>query len=124
MGRNVLKRAPRMILKCTSLTPSADMFARLNWVPFSERVKYKKATLVFKYLNKITPLYMTNVFTPFTQIRETRQSTNKALKVPLAKKECYAKSFAMSGAKIWNSLQNYIIGTFKSELRKAIVSDT
>ena len=93
-----LKRAARMILKCTSLTPSADTFARLNWVPFSEKVKYKKATLVFKCLNKMTPLYMTNLFTPFTQIRETRQSTNKALKVPLAKKECYAKSFAVSGA--------------------------
>ena len=60
-----LKRAARMILKCTSLTPSADMFARLNWVSFSERVKYKKATLVFKCLNKMTLLYMTNLFTPF-----------------------------------------------------------
>ena len=29
-------------------------------------------------------------FTPFTQIRETRQ-------VPLAKKECYVKSFAVTG---------------------------
>ena len=42
-----LKRAARMILKCTSLTPSADTFARINWVPFSERVKYKKAILLF-----------------------------------------------------------------------------
>ena len=78
----------------------------------------------------MTPLYMTNIFTPFTQIRETRQSTNKALKVPLAKKEYYAKSFAvMSGANIWNSLHEQLrtidsLGTFKSELRKAIVSDT
>ena len=74
-----------MILKCTSLNTSADTFARLNWVPFSERVKYKKPTLVFKCLNTITTLYMTNLFTPFTQIRKTRQSTNNALKVPLAK---------------------------------------
>ena len=77
----------------------------------------------------MTPLYMTNLFTPFTQIRETRQSTNKALKGPLAKKECYAKSFTVSGANIWNSLHEQLrtidsLGTFKSELRKAIVSDT
>ena len=52
-----LKRAARMILKCTSLTPSADTFARLNWVPFSKRVKYKKATLVFKCLNKMTSFH-------------------------------------------------------------------
>ena len=73
------------------------------------------------------PLCMTNLFTPFTQIRETRQSTNKALKVPLAKKECYAKRFAVS-ANIWNNLHEQLrtidsLGTFKSELRKAIVSD-
>ena len=77
----------------------------------------------------MTPLYMANLFTPFTQICETRQSTNKALKVPLAKKEWYAKSFAVSGANIWNSLHAQLVtidslGTFKSELRKAIVSDT
>ena len=94
-----LKRAARMILKCTSLTPSADTFARLNWVPLSERVKYKKATLVFKCLNK-------NLLTPFTQIRETRQSTNKALKVPFAKKECFAKRFAVSGANIIVCMNN------------------
>ena len=40
-----LKRAARMILKCTSLTHLADTFA--NWVPFSERVKYKKMLLLF-----------------------------------------------------------------------------
>ena len=86
-----LKLAARLILKCTSLTPTADTFAGQNWVPFSARVKYKRLLLFLKCLNKMTPLYMTNLFTPFTQIREIRQSTNKALKVPLAKKECYAK---------------------------------
>ena len=29
-----------------------------------------------------------SIYTVGLQIRETRQSTNKALKVPLAKKEC------------------------------------
>ena len=43
-----LKRAARIILQCAFLTPSADMFSKLNWLSFSERVKYRKATLVFK----------------------------------------------------------------------------
>lgn len=119
-----LKRAARMILKCTTLTPSADMFARLNWVSFPERVKSKKAILVFKCLNKLTPLYMTNLFAPNGHIRETRQSTNKALKVPLAKKECYVKSFAASGVNIWNNLPEQLrtvdsLDTFKKEIRRA-----
>ena len=35
---------------------------------------------------------------------ETRQSTRMALAIPFAKKNCYATSFAMSGAIIWNDL--------------------
>ena len=50
------------------------------------------------------PLYMTNLFTPLTQIRETRQSTDLALRVPFAKKESYSTSFAVKGAYIWNNL--------------------
>ena len=35
-----LKRAVRVILQCAFLTPSADMFSKLSWLSFSERVKY------------------------------------------------------------------------------------
>ena len=43
--------------------------------------------------------------------------------------ECDANSFAVSGANIWNSLHEQLrtidsLGTFKSERRKVIVSDT
>ena len=80
------------------------MFSKLNWLSFSERVKYRKATLVFKCVNRMTPRYMTNLFTPLTHIRETRQSTRMALTIPFAKKNCYATSFAVSGVIMWNDL--------------------
>ena len=80
------------------------MFSKLNGLSFSERVKYRKATLVFKCVNRMTPRYMTNLFTPLTHIRETTQSTRMALTIPFAKKNCYATSFAVSGAIMWNDL--------------------
>ena len=49
MLNKCLKRAARIILQCAFLTPSADMFSKLNWLSFSERVKYRKTTLVFKW---------------------------------------------------------------------------
>ena len=61
-----LKRAARIILQCAFLTISADMFSKLNWLSFSKRVKYRKATLVFKCVNRMTPRYMTNLLTPLT----------------------------------------------------------
>ena len=52
----------------------------------------------------MSPVYMTNLFTPLMHIRETRQSTHMALTIPFAKNNCYASSFAVSGAIMWNDL--------------------
>ena len=122
-----LKRAARIILQCAFLTPSADMFSKLNWLSFSERVKYRKSTLVFKSVNRMTPRYMTNLFTPLTHFRETRQSTRMALTIPFAKKNCYATSFAVRGAIMWNDLHPQLrtmtcLTSFKRELRKTLCS--
>ena len=122
-----MKGAARIILQGTFLTPSADMFSKLNWFSFSERVNYRKATLVFKCVNRMTPMYMTNMFTPLTHIRETRQSTRMALAIHFARKNCYATSFAVSGAIIWNDLSPQLITitcltSFKRELRKTVCS--
>ena len=116
---NCLKRATRIFLQCAFLTPSADMFSKLNWLLFSERVKYRK--------NRMTPRYMANLFTPLTHIRESRQSTRMALTIPFAQKNCYATSFAVSGAIMWNDLHLQsrtiiCLTSFKRELRKTVCS--
>ena len=69
-------------------------------------VQYTKGIIVFKCINKMTPLCMTNLFTPLTQICKTRQSTDMCmiLKVLPTKKECYANCFAVNGTIIWNNL--------------------
>ena len=72
------------------------------------------------------PLYMTNLFTPLTLIREMRQSTDLALTVPFAKKESYSTSFSIKGAYICNNLNAQLravnsLGSFKVELRKTFI---
>ena len=71
----------------------------------------QKCTLVFKCVNQMTPMYMTNLFTPLTHIRETRQSTRMALTIHFAKKNGYAMSFAVSGAIIWNGFPPQLLLT-------------
>ena len=121
-----LKRAARIILQCAFLTPSADMFSKLNWLSYSERVKYRKATLVFKCVNRMTPRYMTNLFTPLTHIRETiRLVSQYGTGHSFCKKNCYATSFAVSGAIMWNDLHPQLrtitcLTSFKRELRKTL----
>ena len=101
------------------------MLSKLNWLSFSERVKYRKTTLVFKCLNRMSPVYMTNLFTPLMYIRERRQSTHMALTIPFAKKNCYSTSFAVSGAHMPPQLRTITcLNSFKRELRKTFVPIT
>ena len=52
------KRAARIILDKSIETPSADMFAELNWMTFPDRVKFQKSVLIFKIFNNLTPSYL------------------------------------------------------------------
>ena len=56
------KRAARIILDRSIDTPSADLFAELNWMTFPERVKYQKAVLMFKIMNTVIPSYLNNLY--------------------------------------------------------------
>ena len=113
MLNKCLKRAARIILQCAFLTPSVDMFSKLNWFSFSEIVKYRKATLVFKCVNRMTPMYMTNIFTPHTQ---TRQSTRMALTIHFANKELLRYEFCCESGNHMERLA-YTMTSFKCELR-------
>ena len=53
------KRAARIILDKTYETPSEDLFKKLNWMKFDERIKYKKAIIMFNSVNDVSyPQYM------------------------------------------------------------------
>ena len=52
-----------------------------------------------------------------------------ALTIPFAKKNCYATSFAVNGANMWNDLPPQLrtitcLNSFKRELRKTFVHIT
>ena len=40
------------------LSPSAEMFGRLKWLPFCEEVKVIKCALAFQWINEETALYI------------------------------------------------------------------
>ncbi len=56
------KRAARMIYNLPTRTPTGPLLKQLNWMPLMDRIKYKKAVMVFKSLNGLAPQYMKNLF--------------------------------------------------------------
>ena len=103
------KRAARIILdvKKPTDTPSADLFAKLNWLSFDKRIILQRGTLVYKCLNNLAPDYLCNIFTKLKDARSriTRAFTND--KLALQRKFRLAvgqKSFLYRGTHLWNSL--------------------
>ena len=100
------KRAARIILNRDVDAPSAPLFLELKWMPFSERVRFQKAILMYKTFNNLSPQYLRNIFTFTSDIsnRQLRSTFFNTLHVPKPSCELFRTSFSNSGSLIWNAL--------------------
>ena len=58
---NLQKRAATLILHKPVRTPTHGLFKQLKWLSFNDRCKYHTSILVYKTLNNMAPLYMTDI---------------------------------------------------------------
>lgn len=121
------KRAARIILKAEYITPSTIMFQRLGWMSVSSRLKYNKAVLAYKALNKLTPAYISNLLKPSSQIRNKclRSSENGSVSIPRSNTALYDGSFSCSASRLWNSLPQTVrlapsLNSFKRSVKEFI----
>jgi hypothetical protein len=105
----IQKRAARMILDITDFRyPSHCMFNQLKWMPIHNRIEYRKVTMVYRSLNNLAPRYMRDMFKYVSEVntRNTRSANRNDLYLAGRKhKDIYMKSFAFSGAQLWNRLK-------------------
>ncbi len=76
-------------------------------MPIHDRIKFRKATMVYKSVNDLAPNDMKDMFTYVRDSHSctTRSSVKNDLYLPTGKhKELYIQSFAYSGANTWNSI--------------------
>ena len=125
------KRAARIILDKDYNSPSEELFKELRWMTFQERIKYKKAILVYKSLNNVCPEYLQTKFTHLqtNSCQTLRSVENNELTVPTPRLEFYRKSLCYSGPIIWNTIPKYVrlstsIETFKRSYLKWRYSGT
>ena len=86
-----------------------DLIEKLNWPTISEIIKQETATMVYKSLNGLVPMYLSNIFSR-NSTRDTiylRNSEND-LRVPQFKTANGQKSFAYRGAHLWNNLESEV----------------
>lgn len=119
------KRAARMILNCNMYTPSKELFTRMKWIPFQERVKYFRCIFVFKCLNDLSSDFHKDVFQEVSTQHNfyTRQCTRHDLIIDKCHTEYLKNAISYDGASLWNKLPSNIkqisnVKTFKLALKK------
>ena len=96
-----------MITGADYLTPTKEILNKLGWSNLTERRNKQKALMMFKIVNGMTTRYLKEIFSarPGASVYNLRTSLDD-IAIPRARTDYYRKSFAFTGAKIWNALPN------------------
>ncbi len=92
-------------------------------MPLGDRVKYRKTYMMYKSLNGLAPVYMSEMFKYVheSHFRDTRTSSPSNLSLQSGKhKDIYINSFMYSGAKIWNHIPTNIRKSVSLESFKGV----
>lgn len=99
------KRAARIILKKPIKTPSIFMFKELNWLSFSNRLKYHIALLVYKSTKGLVPVYISNIIQfSSNDTYNMRSKSNIKIKQLQCNTNFQKKTFSYLSIQVWNNL--------------------
>ena len=118
-------RTTRVITRSTYNTSTTVLLDKLGWEQLQIRRKKQKAVTVYKAIHKLTPVYLQNLFNPWSTEYFIRNHENKLY--PAKPRTEYLKhSFSYSGALLWNDLPKQMIHkfTFKSNSHMAIMKNS
>ena len=105
-----LKRIARLILAKPRRHPTSELFKQLNWLTFSDRCKYHCAVLVFKIMNNMAPIYMSDIITfAKNETYSLRSSVHNDLVIKTKPRTKYFNdTFAYYSMTIWNNIPIYL----------------
>ena len=99
-------RAARIIFQVPRRHPSSPLLNSLHWLPVDSRIKFKIMLYIYKILNNMMPVYLSNCVNVYVPAREGLRSAmdTTRLKTPLTHKTVGDRSFSSFGSENWNNL--------------------
>ena len=93
-----------------------DILYKLHWLPLKYRIFYKMVLIVFKCLNGMGPIYLSEL------LSYSSCSHTLVLNEPLVRSSYGSRAFYRAGPHLWNSLPSHIrecktLTSFKSKLK-------
>lgn len=103
--QRVQNSAARLICsvrRCESITP---VLRSLHWLPVMQRTLFKIASLAFRCLIGMAPLYLNDLIKLRESGRDTRSSSHLILFSPRSRTKSFGdRAFSVAAPRIWNSL--------------------
>jgi len=97
---DVLQRAQnnlaRVVCQRGGRTDTKPLLRSLHWLPVKQRVTYKMATLTFKVLSSLTPIYLHDLIQPVVPVRPLRSSDDPLLSAARTRTEFARRAFSVA----------------------------
>lgn len=77
---------------------------KLHWLPVKLRIDFKLCLITFKTLQFRSPVYLSELLTPYIPSRRLRSSDQHLLKIPPMRSSAGRRSFSFAAPSLWNSL--------------------
>ena len=100
--QNTAARIVTLTKKFDHITP---VLIQLHWLPVHFQILFKVLLLVYKALNGMAPLYITELLSYRTCSRTLRSTDQKHLAGPKSRLKTYGdRAFSVAAPKLWNEL--------------------
>ena len=127
LGFSVQNRAARIVFQVPRRHPTSELLHSIHWLPVGKRIIFKLMLYIYKTLNDLSPIYLSDCLTPYVPLREGLRSSldTTRLIIPRNRRLIGDRSFSVRGPKLWSvtPYHNYHIrlsstaATFKQNLK-------
>ena len=118
--------AARIITRTKPTEHITPVLRDLHWLRVKDRIIFKILIYVYRSTINMSPLYISNLFTPYKQQRQLGSNSKILFTEPQFSKFCGACSFLCAAPRLWNKLPKYVktaksVDSFKTLLKTLIM---
>ena len=120
-------KAARIIFRVPRRHSSSQLLSTLHWLPIDKRIIFKTLLYIYKSLNDLAPIYLSDSISLFIPSRKGLRSSMDTLRldIPRSSRKYGARSFSVHGPTLWNNIPLAIRSSptatiFKSRLKTGI----
>ena len=123
--RRIHHQSATLITRSGRSLDMPSVLKSLHSLPIEYRICFKILCNVYKAVNSLGPMYLSEPLTSYVPSRELRSKSQNILAIPKTNLNIGKKSFSFCGTHLWNSLPVYLrqaesLMSFKSGLKHSI----